>query len=136
METERVVVVTMEVSFSESEDLEGLPKIFAARENRIGIHGYGPTRDAAKEHLEKVLEVLLIQLARKGILEDKLDSVGVQWRWEIPDEDQGISPMISGFTMPSLTVFDSKGSVVERGIRWGALSETPLVTDSHIPIPA
>jgi len=134
METERMVVVTMEVSFSESEDLEGLPKIFAARENRIGIHGYGPTRDAAKEHLEKVLEVLLIQLARKGILEDKLDSVGVQWRWEIPDEEQRAT-LAQGLASVTASIFDSEGNLVKQ-IRWGTLSEAPLVTDSYVPIPA
>ena len=130
MQHTRVLVVTMSVSFEESNAPEGYPKVFAAREDHIGIRGYGATREQAQARLEKVLGEQLSQLALKGILEKKLDSAGIQWRWASAGEEH---PVIN----PTVTIWDSEGNLVATtDMNWGRITEAPLVTDSHILIPA
>ena len=127
----RIAVVTLSVSFAESEGVE--PQIIVAREDRIGIHGYGHTREDAQAHLEKVLETLLSKLAIKGILEKKLDSVGMKWRWADTEEEPPQFIQTGIFIGSQGPIF---GQIDTKHLNWGQITGEPLVTDSRVPIPA
>ncbi|MCI0441491.1 MAG: hypothetical protein L0177_20505 [Chloroflexi bacterium] len=77
-----VVLVTPEVVRHESGDL------FAARFPELGLTAYGRTEEQAWDDLKIMCRAFIGELRRRGVLERRLNEVGVRWHWaeEYPDD--------------------------------------------------
>ena len=124
----KVVVADFRITFSHAE-ADGVTLMYAAREEHIGVTGYGPSRNDAVAHLLNVIRTLFENLEKRGILEKKLDEVQVKWRWADPDTEWPTE-------FPSLPPMDAQRVAAGTMASWRAISESSLITDSHIPIAA
>lgn len=70
-----VVLVTPEISRHQNGDL------FAARFPELGLTAYGRTEEQAWEDLKVMYRAFIGELRRKGVLEERLNQVGVKWHW-------------------------------------------------------
>lgn len=83
---DREVVVKTVLSIEERGD--GL--VFAARLKELGLTAYGRTPSEAKSKVKRNFNRLIAEFRKRGILEARLNGVGVEWGWRDEYASQGI----------------------------------------------
>ena len=84
----REVVVKTALSIEERGD----GRVFAARLKELGLTAYGQSPAEAKSKVKRQFNTLINEYRKLGLLEQRLNRVGVEWRWrdEYSDENAPI----------------------------------------------
>jgi len=81
-------VVVKTVLFIEE---RGDGKVFAARLKELGLTAYGQTPAEAKSKVKRQFRALIAEYRKRGILQRRLDGVGVEWGWRGEYAPQGVA---------------------------------------------